>query len=183
MFKISYCIAVTVGIVWLLAVLKMFLSNGDTKNEVIVTTNQKALPANKRPSVTSLKKAKSSRSVIFKKSSDPQSAQVANIQIGNVINKIPKSSEWIFIRSSPKYVIEGSNIIPPAASIQLTADQKQFSSIAITPDLNIPGTLAWPPVLPDGTIPAQDGEDILPILNLKVLLLVHLSCLSSHVCV
>ena len=33
---------------------------------------------------------------------------------------------------------------------------------------NGPHELKWPPVLPDGTIPAEDGEDVMPITDLKV---------------
>jgi hypothetical protein len=83
---------------------------------------------------------------------------------------LPTASEWALIRSSPTYKVydeNGKNTEGPghAGMIQVP---EAAPAIVDTALLKKPYELAWPPVLPDGSISTEDGVDAMPILGIKV---------------
>jgi hypothetical protein len=85
---------------------------------------------------------------------------------------VPSAAEWAIIRAAPGYhVYDGrATLEQREAHAAAAAKRVPDSNVAVVdPALQKKASdLAWPPVLSDGSIPPEDGIDVMPILGIKV---------------
>eukprot|EP01036_Dinobryon_divergens_P033692 gene33692-43545_t len=67
-------------------------------------------------------------------------------------------------------VKEVANQVLPQSTVPSTHVAAVVKEVAVvaTNGLKKAHELSWPPVLPDGSIPADEGEDVMPLIGLKV---------------
>lgn len=87
--------------------------------------------------------------------------------------KVPISAEWMFIRNSKDYKVESREFVKEELDslplIPKVIESKKDTSSGIVANLKKPAyALEWPPVLPDGTIAVDEGEEEMPLIGLKV---------------
>ena len=113
--------------------------------------------------------------------------------------RLPKTAEWLFIRSSKDYKVESKDnwnirreftgksnlrsdgvILLPSTPVPniIVERSSTVESTTIAQDSSIKSKnggalkeafkLSWPPVLPDGSIAGDEGEDVMPLIGLKV---------------
>ena len=106
-------------------------------------------------------------------------------------HQLPLTSEWLFIRSNPKYEVETPEKLHRDAAISsgsrvgFTKRSNNNVASAASPNKNSKITLhlpkkqgmvsskaahelAWPAVDHNGVVPADDGSDIMPLIGIEV---------------
>ena len=112
--------------------------------------------------------------------------------------RLPKTAEWLYIRSSKDYKIESKDFLINSREFPVK-NNLRTDGVILLPSTPVPNIinilstlesttivqdssvisknggalknayqLSWPPVLPDGSIPADEGEDVMPLIGLKV---------------
>lgn len=166
------------ALVWLLAVVKVFLL--ETRHYPRLS---KADDVTKELTIISLPKASSGKIVTKTESYHGRTSHqhIETSDAGKKI-KLPTSSEWEFIRASADYKVTTENPIMSAthrtdgtsidsAGVQgsNTAVPKVYASpVPQVVKMKEQYELDWPPVRPDGSVPTEDGTDVMPLTGLKV---------------
>ncbi len=163
MSTLSYFLALC-GFIWCLAVYKVF--NSDNAAPTIVLVNNDAAVRDVRPLTLNATPRKNVKTKIFRRHDSEQGQLLTRADTGAKL--VPKSSEWIFIRSSKTYKIESNQAFDETGSkvdvLSMTKPQQQ-QAVQIAPASQ---ELHWPPVQQDGSIAVADGEDTMPLIGLKV---------------
>lgn len=168
---ILYVLLALCSIVWVLAVVKVFVYEGGKVDSLQHTLS----------SVATTETDTIKEKVVYVRPADndypePDTSGEEHIHL-------PRASDWLFLRSGQVNLLP---IIPPI----IEEDKKAVESIAkedvvieskvheinfkssVTSNTNHlqmkASGLSWPPVSPDGTIPDADGFDTLPIIGIKV---------------
>ena len=70
----------------------------------------------------------------------------------------------IGMKSPPDDTLAGSSPVGGHVVVNVASDKEPLTVTAV----RSPWNLTWPPVLPDHSVPPEDGFDVMPLLNIKV---------------
>lgn len=197
LYSFIQVIAIIFSIIWLLAVVKVFMLDGVVKQPISSSTNSNnnikvadgAINAtknksikNKRPIVLISSKAQNMEDLnvvkrTFVRHIEPPLLKKSS---GNAI--LPLSTEWQLIRTNPNYKVGknpnykedtlANSVSLPATVISADKSQQEppvaVSAVVASSGVIKPWELKWPPVLKDGTLSDTDGSDVMPVTGLKV---------------
>lgn len=93
--------------------------------------------------------------------------EIVDIPRGDAVEVDKTSEDWRYIRSPQRSIVNPLLTItqPPSLPPEPT---KNHSIAVSSPILKKASELGWPPVLEDGSIPVDEGYDIMPLTGIKV---------------
>ena len=159
---------IVLSFVWMLAVIKVFLLEGNHRASHYSDKQQMGQLAITQPSAANLfsRTDLEINPVLIKGDASMKATFVSKladkkVELTEKASKfvVPTSSEWAFIRASPDYKIAGNR-----EQVQKTTVEAD----AVVVPLKKQSDLLWPPVQPDGSILTSDGVDVMPVVGLKV---------------
>lgn len=179
-------ITIVLSLIWLLAVFKVFILEGRKESSLSLSSIENIGDIPRLAVVDGGGSRGATKTKIHLKSHPSLPDQNHNALQSDQKHKLPSSGEWQFIRASPNYnsehgkikVSKGSSesadlsikkdIVPIASSDRIVV--KSNRDVAPSNDGGLVSTseLKWPPVQLDGTIPANEGTDTMPLTNIKV---------------
>jgi hypothetical protein len=182
--KLPYIFTFIFASVWVLAVFKVFILENRIEEPIVVISDSSG-------SVIRTKSNTNLGNEIFKLNNNNNINNVhKEILDSSKSKKLPTSEEWLAIRSNIEYKLEENT--PPitidkphiktnAINIQATPNipvkekPKKIvpSKVESKPNRNydskkLPSEFVWPPVTLNGSLHADEGFDIMPVIDLQV---------------
>lgn len=168
-YNVMQIILIILAFIWMLAVIKVFLLEGNHKLNYHENDNTNIKEFSTSTTHNDNLDIVKDKETITKKFISHINENNAKLSERAMKLVVPTLSEWAFIRNSPNYKIPENRVNLVAEKIYVASVESKIQDEIISNFVvKKASELVWPPVQPDGSIPATDGIEIMPLIGLKV---------------